>query len=147
MDDIISKLKTSQECIEFAEKCSNLAQKAYLRAIELRILTHGEKNEVEKELLKAIYAYEEVLSQKNKRRTRASRTWQMVKRYGIIEAAEKAVNRRTDAMGYRLLVEMGLQDLTFESVIVRFPEAFSQNIVTLAKSKLAELKGAKSHET
>ena len=147
MDDIISKFKTPQECIEFAEKCTNLSHKAYLRAIELRILTHGEKNEVEKELLKAIYAYEEVLSQKNKRRTRASRTWQMVKRYGIIGAAEKAVNRRTDAMGYRLLVEMGLQDLTFESVIVRFPKVFSPQIVTLAKSKLAELKGAKSHET
>ena len=60
MDDIISKLKTPQECIQFAEKCTNLAHKAYLRAIELRTLTHGEKNEVETELLKAIYAYEEV---------------------------------------------------------------------------------------
>jgi hypothetical protein len=63
----------------------------------------------------------------------------MVKRYGIVGAAEKAVNRNADAMGYKLLVEMGLQDLTFEAVIVRFPEAFSQQIVKLAKSRLEEL--------
>ena len=142
MDEIISKLKTPEECIKFAEKCTNLAQEARLRAIELRTLTHGNKSEVETELLKAIYAYEEVLSKKNKKRTRASRTWPMVKRYGIVGAAEKAVNRNTDAMGYRLLIEMGLQDLTFEAVIVRFPEAFSQQIVKLARSRLKELKNS-----
>ena len=139
MDEVISKLKTPEACIEFAEKCTNLAQEARLRAIELRTLTHGKKNEVETELLKAIYAYEEVLSKKNKKRTRASRTWPMVKRYGIIGAAERAVNRKVDPMGYRLLAEMGLQDLTFEAVIVRFPEAFSQQIVKLAISRLEEL--------
>jgi hypothetical protein len=144
MDEIISKLKTPEECIKFAEKCTTLAHEAYLRAIELRTLTHNVKNEVEAELLKILYAYEEVLSKKNKKRTRASRTWQMVKRYGIIGAAEKAVNRKADAMGYRVLVEMGLQDLTFEAVIVRFPEAFSQQIVKLARSRLEELKEIQS---
>jgi hypothetical protein len=140
MDDDISKLTTPEECIEFAEKCTRLAQEARLRAIELRTLTHGNKSEVETELLKAIYAYEEALSKKNKRRTPASRTWPMVKRYGIVGAAERAVNRKTDAKGYKLLVEMGLQDLTFEAVIVRFPKAFSQQIVKHARSRLEELK-------
>jgi hypothetical protein len=74
MDEIISKLKTPEECIEFAEKCTNLAQEARLRAIELRALTHGNSSEVETELWKVLYAYEEVLCKKNKRRTLASRT-------------------------------------------------------------------------
>lgn len=139
MDELISKLKTPEECEKFAQKCISLAREAQHRAIELRALTHGNKSEVETELLKALYAYEVILSDNNKRRTRASRTWQMVNRYGIIEAAVRAVNRKSDAMGYKVLVDKGLQDLTFEAVIVRFPEAFDQHVVTLAKSRLEEL--------
>ncbi|MGA2408015.1 MAG: hypothetical protein ABSF81_14860 [Bacteroidales bacterium] len=140
MDETISKLKTPEECEQFAKKCNELAREAQRRAIELRALTHGNKSIVETELLKALYAYEEVLSKKNKKRTRASRTWQMITRYGIIEAAQRAVNRKIEAMGYKVLVEMGLQDLTFEAVIIRFPESFSQQIVKLARSRLEELK-------
>jgi hypothetical protein len=50
----------------------------------------------------------------------------MISRYGIVGAAERAVNRKIEAMDYIVLVEMGLHDLTFEAVIVHFPEAFSQ---------------------
>jgi hypothetical protein len=140
MDEIISKLKTPEECLQFAKECIELARKARRRAIDLRASAHGNISEVENELLKALYAYEEVLSEKNKRRTRASRTWPMIKRYGIIGAAERAVNRKADAMGYKLLVDMGLHDLTFEAVIVRFPETFSKQVVKLARSRLEELK-------
>jgi len=139
MDEEIVKLKTPKECEDFIKKYTDLINQARQRAIELRALSHGEKNIVETELLKALYAYEEILTEKNKRRTRASRTWQMVKRYGIIGAAERAVNRSIEAQGYKFLVEKGLQNLTFEAVIVRYPEAFSKEIVTLAKERLKEL--------
>lgn len=140
MDEIIRVLKTPEECNQVEKIFSNLAQQAKLRAIELRALSHGSKNEVELELLKVLYAYEEVLTKKNKRKTRASRTWPMVHRYGIIKAAEKAVNRPTDALGYKVLVEMGMQDLTFESVITKYPKAFDKKIVELARVRLEELK-------
>ena len=95
---------------------------------------------METELWKALYAYEEILTRKNQRRTLAGRTRQMITRYGIIGTAERAVNRKIEAMGYKVLVEMGMQDLTFESVITKFPESFTQNIVTLCKERLAILK-------
>ena len=79
------------------------------------------------------------LTEKHKRKTHASRTWPMVKRYGIIKAAERAVDRPTDALGYRVLADMGLKDLTFEAVILRFPKFFSQEAVSLAKARLEEL--------
>jgi len=41
----------------------------------------------------------------------------MVKRYGIIEAAEKAVNQPFNAMGYGVLVDWGMPHLTFKSII------------------------------
>lgn len=64
----------------------------------------------------------------------------MVNRYGIVGAAERAVNRNVDAPGYKLLVEMGLQVLTFETVIANYPESFSQDVVKQANKRLEELK-------
>ena len=64
----------------------------------------------------------------------------MIKRYGIIGGAERAVNRKSDPKGYTLLVQMGLQDLTFEAVIVRYPKEFRPEVVKLAAARLDELK-------
>lgn len=143
MDEIIQKLKTPEECMQLAinvrDRNPDLAREARRRAVELRAASHGIKSKVELELLKALYAYEEVLSEKNKRRTRAARTWQMINRHGIIAAAERAVNRKIEATGYKLLVAMGLHDLTFEAVIVRHPDKFSQEVVTRSKERLEEL--------
>lgn len=99
MDEAINKLKTPEECIQFANKCTDLAREARRRAIELRALTHTNVSLVETELWKALYAYEEILTKKNQRRTLAGRTRQMITRYGIIGTAERAVNRKIEAMG------------------------------------------------
>jgi hypothetical protein len=143
MDDIIQKLKTPEECMQLEknvrERNPDLAQKARRRAVELRANSYGSKTELELELLKVVYAYEEVLSEKNKRRTAASRTWQMIKRHGLIHAAERAVDRNIEPAGYKLLAEMGMHDLTFEATIVRHPNAFSENAVSRAKERLKEL--------
>jgi hypothetical protein len=140
MDEIISKLKTPEECRQFIVKYSDLVRQARQRAIELRASTHQAEDNIEFELYQALYAYEDILSEKNSRRTRANRTWQMVKHYGIKVAAERAVNRKADAMGYKVLVGMGLQGLTFESVIVKYPESFSLESVKQAHKRLEELR-------
>lgn len=105
--DIIQKLKTPEECVQLAknvrERNPDLAREAHRRAVELRAVSHEQKNDVELKLLQALYAYEEVLSMKNKRKTRASRTWQMIKRHGIIGAAERAVDRVIEPAGYKVL--------------------------------------------
>lgn len=143
MDEILQKIQTPEECIQLAsnvkDKNPDLANKARRRAVELRALHSGYQDEVEIELLKVLYAYEEVLSKKNNRKTRASRTWQMINRHGIIGAAEKAVDRKLEPSGYKLLLEMGLQDLTFEAVIVRYPNVFQKEVVSRAKARLQEL--------
>ena len=143
MSDVIGKLKTPEECMQLSKNIQNRdpvrAQKARRRAVELRAISQNPANEVEVELLKALYAYEEVLSEKNKRKTSASRTWQMIKRHGLIHAAEKAVDRKIEPAGYKVLVEMGMHDLTFEAVIVKHPEYFNNNAVSRAKERLREL--------
>ena len=133
MDERVKQLKTPGECERFIrnviERYPDLAQEARRRSVELRASAHGAQGAIEKEALKAVYAYEEVLNIKHGRRTRASRTWQMIERHGIIKAVERAVNRKKETIGYTALVEMGMQDFAFEAVVIRYPEVFSQEAV------------------
>ena len=147
MDERVKRIKTAELCKIFARNAekrgrSDLAQEAKVRAVELRAEEHGARSEAETEALQAVYAYEEVLSKKNGKRTRASRTWQMIKRRGIIESVERAVNRKSVTQGYTLLAEMGLEEFAFEAVILRHPELFSDEAIAVSAQRLSEWKGA-----
>ena len=143
MSDIISKLKSPEECAILEKNAldrgnTDLAVQARKRGIEMRAQTHGATTDAERECLAAVYAYERVLSAQRHRTTRASRTWQMIKRHGIIGAAERAVNRPTETSGYRALVEMGLEEYAFEAVILRHPQIFSAEAVERSRQRLSE---------
>lgn len=143
MSDIIPKLKTPEECATLEKNAldrgqTELAVKARKRGIELRAKLHGAATQAERECLEAVYAYERVLFQMRRRTTRASRTWQMIKRHGIIGAAERAVNRPTETSGYRSLVEMGLEQYAFEAVILRHPDVFSAEAVAHSRQRMSE---------
>jgi len=143
MDERIQRLDTLKKCENFARNAKtkgrpDLAKEAGRRAVQLRAQEHGAKSTAEKEALQAVYAYEDLLTKKNGRNTRASRTWQMIKRHGIIEAVERAVKRDAVTQGYTMLVEMGLEEHAFEAVILRHPEVFSKEAVDISRARLAE---------
>ncbi|MEX2258548.1 MAG: hypothetical protein WD672_07545 [Woeseia sp.] len=145
MDDRVSKLATPKQCEIFARNArangrEDLAKEAQKQAVLLRAREHNASTAAEKEALQAVYAYEDLLTKKNGKSTRASRTWQMIKRHGIIEAVERAVNRPTETQGYILLAEMGLEEFAFEAVILRHSGAFSREAVSISKSRMAEFK-------
>ena len=145
LDPRILKLKTEKDCSRFATNAirlnrPDLAIAATRRSLELKAGTHGAIREVEIECLKAVYAYEEALSTKNGRATRANRTWQMIKRHGIVPAVERAVNRSHETMGYTTLCEKGLEDFAFEAVILRYPEIFTAETVERSKERMANWK-------
>jgi hypothetical protein len=143
MDETVRRLTTPEECEQFIknvhEKWPALELEARRKAVELRAVKHGAQTAAERELLQAVYAYEEVLSAKRGRKTRASRTWQMIERHGIINAAEKIVKRKKETAGYKMLIEMNMQDFAFEAVILRYPNLFSPATVIQAKARLDEL--------
>ena len=95
MSTILDRLTTAEECESLANNVQKsnpaLATEARRRAVELRAAKHGAKTVAEQEALRSVYAYEEGLGKKRGRRTRASRTWQMIDRHGIIGAVERAV--------------------------------------------------------
>lgn len=139
MDERVQKLKTPEECRVFARNATergrkDLAQEAVRREIELRAATHGTTCDAEREAIQGIY--EEALSLRNGRRTRAGRTWPMFKKHGILGTIELVVRREEDSAGYRLLVQMGLPDLAFESIVVRHPERFAPETVESARQRL-----------
>ena len=143
LDSRIEKLETVEACKRFAANAMrlgrpDLADQARKRAVEIRAASHDARSDAEKECLQAIYAYEEVLSAKNGRTTRASRTWQMIDRHGILGAAERAVDRPHETAGYTALVEMGLEEFAFESVILRYPDQFSAEAVERSRQRLKE---------
>ena len=143
MDERVKDLKTPEHCEIFARNAlakdrADLADQARMRAVQLRAAAYGAESQAEIEALEAVYAYEETLPKKNGKRTRATRTWQMIRRHGIIEAVEREVNRDAETQGYTALVEMGLEKFAFEAVILRHPDVFSEAAVQKSEERLRE---------
>lgn len=141
MDVRVSNLKTVQDCDSFAinarsRGAPHLADQARKRAIQIRADAYGAGSEVERQCLLAVYAYKEVLSVRKGKRQSASRTWQMIKRHGIIPTVERVVTKREVSMGFTALAEMDLMDFAFEAVILRHPEKFSAEAIAMSNARL-----------
>ena len=146
MDEKVKKIDTPKKCEIFAKNCINrgqpdLALQAKERAVELRAENYGATSDVELEALKAVYAYEEVLSAKRGKKQRANRTWQMINRHGIIGAVERAVNRPVETLGYTALIDVGLEEYAFENVILRYSGFFSEQAVKISKERVDQWAG------
>ena len=79
----------------------------------------------------AVFAVEEVRSTKS-RRAHASRTWQSIKKHGILPTVERVVARTKETEGYSSLVAAGMDDFTFEAVVLRHPALFAPETVERA---------------
>lgn len=143
-DARVTRLRTSDECESFAKnveaKFPDLARQARRRAVILCAASYGATTVAEREALEAVYAVQEVMSQRNGKKTRASRTWQSFERHGILQTVERVVSRARETEGYAALVEMGMDDFTFEAVVLRNPDQFQPETIERARQRLAELK-------
>ena len=132
MDELVLRIKDPDLCYVFARNAGRrghpeLALQAYRRAVDLRAEQHGAVTEVEFSALRAIYAYEEALSHNKGKRTRATGTWQMVNRYGLLPAVSRRLQSRDIEDVLPALQELGMSDYSFQSVVEAYPEAFCDN--------------------
>jgi len=146
MDPKVERLKTPDECRAFIENArlrgfDELAKEAYRRIIALRTQSYGPKNEIERQCVEAIYAYEEALSARSSRRITASKTWQAAKQYGIFVAVDKAAGRPEDPEIYPMLVALGLQQFAYENVVVQYPDEFGFEAVQQSRARVAKRSG------
>ncbi len=138
----VERCKTPAECESFARNVDkefpDLAKAARRRAVELRAAEQGAKTQAELDALRAVCAFEEVRSQETGRKARANRTRQSFDRIGIVPTVEKIVARKTATEGFAALVEAGMDDFTFEAVVLRHQESFSPAAIEQATKRTNE---------
>ncbi len=141
MDPFILKLDSPERCEQYARNIQvrdpKNAEIALRRAVELRAEQYHATSPAERECVQAVYAYERAMWKQRGKPVKASRTWQMIKRRGIIPAVEYIVNKPEEFPGYTILVEMGMRDMAFEAVVLRHPQHFSEQAIAASQLRLA----------
>jgi hypothetical protein len=142
MDPAVARLSTPEECEIFIENVRDthpeLVAPARRRMIELRAKAHDTPTDIERDAWEVIYAYEEALFVKHGKRVGANYTRRKIKKDGMVAAIEHAVKQAKETAGYAMLKDMGLPDLTWESLVVKHPKHFSPEAVARAKQRLDE---------
>lgn len=93
------------------------------------------KDPLEREFYDVLNAYEQLLTEKNGRTTRASHTRQKLANKGVLQClVDWASGPPTE--GFKLLVERGLEELTAEHLVVKYAERFPDAVVEAAISRL-----------
>jgi hypothetical protein len=143
MDKRIDGLKTAKEAESLARNAKRAGQHeletaALRRATELRVIEEGFNSPAERAIGEALLAYEEKQRQlKNNPKFRASRTRNMLRAHTPLIAAERMVLSSKPSVGYTVLEDAGLRSLSFEAIIVQFPEEFSEEAVEASKARLS----------
>ena len=131
MHELVERIKEPELCYVFAKNATKrghpeLALEAYRRAVDLRAEQHGTQTEAEFAAVRAIYAYEEALGYSKGKRTRATGTWQMVNRHGLLAAINKRIQSRSGDDVMPVLKELGMEDYSFEAVARAYGEEIQQ---------------------
>ncbi len=131
MHELVLRISEPEKCYVFARNAQRqghpeLAMQAYRRAVDLRAEEYATETEVELAAVRAIYAYEEALSYSKGKRTRATGTWQMASRHGLVEAVQKRLSSRTGDELQPVLKELGMEDYSFSAVRNAYPDVFEQ---------------------
>lgn len=142
--ETVARLKTVADCDQFAKNVADshpeLVVQARRRAIELGAQTLRKefeaKTEVEHAALSSLAAYEDQLCRKNGKKQRAVRLRKIISDRGLLKAISESVSKKSERPGFTTMVEAGLIDLTFEAVVLKFPNDFSDEAVKQARVRM-----------
>jgi hypothetical protein len=127
MHELVARIKSHELCYVFARNAvkqghEDLAVQAYRRAVDLRAAGHEGVSEAEVMALKAFYAYEEALSYGQRKRKRATGTWQMVNREGILPTLQKRLQSKSADEALPILKQLQMEDYSFSAVARAYPD-------------------------
>ena len=91
---------------------------------------------LERDFHSMLAAYEELLSEKNNRRTAASRTRQKLSNKGVVQCLEDWAKGSAETDGFKYLTQAGLIELTGEYLVTKYPKRFSAEAVRRARARL-----------
>jgi len=129
MHELVLRINDPEKCYVFARNAirnghPELALQVHRRAVDLRAAEYDVTSEVERAAVRAIFAYEEALGFAKGKRTRATGTWQLVNRSGLVAAVAKRLDSRGGEDVSATLKELAMEDYSFEAVRETYPEAF-----------------------
>lgn len=135
--NFIANIGTLQGCLNLEANASrngfpDLAVAARHRYVQLAALAELTSTDAERAAYECLCACELANLRKYKRRVPCNRTRSAAKRLGIIKTIERVVDRPKQSSGYVLLVELGLETFTFERVVLKYRQLFSQRTVRRA---------------
>ncbi len=130
MHELVTRIKDAELCYVFARNATRkghpeLALQALRRAVDLKAEGHEPASDAERAALSAIYAYEEALSHMKGKRTRATGTWQLVNKHGVLAAVAKRIDSRDKDEILATLKELQLEEYSFEQVYKAHADAFA----------------------
>ena len=133
MHELVLRIKDPELCYVFAANARRrghpeLALQAHRRAVDLRTESYPTNDEAEFAAVRAVFAYEEALSYVKGKRTRATGTWQLIRRHGLLPAVHKRLDSRSGEDVMPTLKELGMEDYSFKAVCDAYPDAFSQMV-------------------
>lgn len=94
-------------------------------------------DEVERAFWEAVTMAEEIKTEVNGKTTRLSRTRQKHTRDGALKCIEDLALKEPASDGFDILASKSRLDLSFEAIVVRFPDRFSDEAGEAAHRKLA----------
>ncbi len=109
------------------------AERAKRRVWELNKLGDSE---LDRGFGEIIATYEALLTERNDRTTRATRTWQKVRNKGVKQAIIEWVTSKQERQGFIDLVEAGYGEYTIEALVVSIPQEFEDYVVRAAYKRL-----------
>lgn len=104
----------------------------------IAIVPQAQPGTLEHDFWKMVHAFEHMRSEENGRRTLLSRTRQKVDRVGVQQTlADWALDTKS-TLGFAILLERDLPELTGEAIVLRHPGRFSEEVRSSARARLEQ---------
>lgn len=139
-----SKLKTPEDCRTVMERArerdrDDIYKSVFQQYCKLVGNAHDDPTDpLIRDFYETLAAYEQLLTEKNGRTTRASRTRQKVQNKGVYQSLVEWTRGKVETNGFKLLVENGLPEYTGEYLVMRYAQRFPPDVVDLAVSRFEE---------
>ena len=138
----VSNLKTPEECRTVMERAQargleDVYKLVFRRYCDLVGSAYDDPfDPLIREFHETLAAYEQLLTEKNGRTTKASRARQKVANKGVHQSLIEWTLEKVETDGFKLLIEKDLPQYTGEYLVVKYANRFTPDVVQLAKARL-----------
>lgn len=138
----VQNLRTAEQCRIVMERAVQQGNEEFYQSVFMRLceiegaLNDDPSDPIVKEFFQTLAAYEQLLTEKNGRKTAASRTRQKIRNKGVHQSLVDWTLGNTETNGFSLLVERGMPQFTAEYLVARYASRFPEQVVARAHARL-----------